>query len=312
MATLGGGIYGSGTFVRCTISDNFADGGGAMWGGGDFADCQFLTNAASSGYALGVVQSATFSRCTFSGNNGGAGTCISGGRFFSCIITNNEGGEPDTSFVGSLFANCLLVGNHGGGPSPVFGGGPFINCTVVGNTTSVARIVTGVITNCIVWDNTSFHPQPYSGAINYSTMQGWDGSLGGTSNNGFDPLLDASHHLLVGSSCIDSGDNDASPPGVFADLDGRIRFFDAPAPNTGHGAPPLVDRGAYEYGAPVLCYANCDGSTTPPVLNVVDFNCFLNRFAAGHHWQTATVPQPLRSERPRLHLLPQPVRGGCS
>nr|HET9185987.1 hypothetical protein [Solirubrobacterales bacterium] len=29
------------------------------------------------------------------------------------------------------------------------------------------------------------------------------------------------------------------------------------------------------------CYANCDGSTIAPVLNVLDFNCFLNRFAAG-------------------------------
>ncbi|MFN0132722.1 MAG: GC-type dockerin domain-anchored protein [Phycisphaerales bacterium] len=28
-------------------------------------------------------------------------------------------------------------------------------------------------------------------------------------------------------------------------------------------------------------YANCDGSTTPPVLNVNDFSCFLNQFAAG-------------------------------
>ncbi len=27
--------------------------------------------------------------------------------------------------------------------------------------------------------------------------------------------------------------------------------------------------------------ANCDGSTTPPVLNVLDFGCFLNQFAAG-------------------------------
>jgi hypothetical protein len=29
------------------------------------------------------------------------------------------------------------------------------------------------------------------------------------------------------------------------------------------------------------CYANCDGSTTAPVLNVNDFTCFLNQFAAG-------------------------------
>ena len=29
------------------------------------------------------------------------------------------------------------------------------------------------------------------------------------------------------------------------------------------------------------CYANCDGSTTPPLLNANDFGCFLNRFTAG-------------------------------
>src|SRR5262249_6890447 len=28
------------------------------------------------------------------------------------------------------------------------------------------------------------------------------------------------------------------------------------------------------------CYPNCDGSTTPPVLTVADFGCFLNAFAA--------------------------------
>ncbi len=32
----------------------------------------------------------------------------------------------------------------------------------------------------------------------------------------------------------------------------------------------------------VLCYANCDASTTPPVLNINDFTCFLNSFAAGN------------------------------
>jgi DNA-binding beta-propeller fold protein YncE len=32
---------------------------------------------------------------------------------------------------------------------------------------------------------------------------------------------------------------------------------------------------------PAPCYANCDGSTIVPVLNVLDFNCFLNRFSAG-------------------------------
>jgi hypothetical protein len=30
----------------------------------------------------------------------------------------------------------------------------------------------------------------------------------------------------------------------------------------------------------LCCYANCDGSTLPPVLNVQDFACFLNKFAS--------------------------------
>jgi probable HAF family extracellular repeat protein len=34
-------------------------------------------------------------------------------------------------------------------------------------------------------------------------------------------------------------------------------------------------------GSAQRCYANCDGSTSPPVLNVNDFACFLAAFAAG-------------------------------
>ncbi len=36
--------------------------------------------------------------------------------------------------------------------------------------------------------------------------------------------------------------------------------------------------------APPACYANCDGSTTAPVLNVADFTCFLQRTAAGESY----------------------------
>jgi glucose/arabinose dehydrogenase len=32
------------------------------------------------------------------------------------------------------------------------------------------------------------------------------------------------------------------------------------------------------------CWANCDGSTTAPVLNVEDFTCFINRFALNDCW----------------------------
>jgi hypothetical protein len=35
---------------------------------------------------------------------------------------------------------------------------------------------------------------------------------------------------------------------------------------------------------PVVCYPNCDASTIAPVLNVNDFTCFLNRYAAGENY----------------------------
>jgi hypothetical protein len=43
----------------------------------------------------------------------------------------------------------------------------------------------------------------------------------------------------------------------------------------------LDDAGAYIGVQGGGCYANCDGSTVAPILNVLDFNCFLNRYAAG-------------------------------
>jgi hypothetical protein len=39
--------------------------------------------------------------------------------------------------------------------------------------------------------------------------------------------------------------------------------------------------GGFLPSAAVPCYANCDGSTSLPVLNVQDFSCFLVRFASG-------------------------------
>jgi hypothetical protein len=44
------------------------------------------------------------------------------------------------------------------------------------------------------------------------------------------------------------------------------------------GFLPLAE---YYIPATPTCYANCDGSTTAPALNVNDFSCFLNLYAAG-------------------------------
>jgi hypothetical protein len=44
------------------------------------------------------------------------------------------------------------------------------------------------------------------------------------------------------------------------------------------------------------CYANCDGSTVAPVLTVLDFNCFINRFSSGDSYANcdgSTIPPVL-------------------
>lgn len=46
---------------------------------------------------------------------------------------------------------------------------------------------------------------------------------------------------------------------------------------------------AYAAGRP---YANCDGSSIPPVLNVSDFMCFLNRYTQGCPGDAAPPPAP--------------------
>jgi hypothetical protein len=57
-------------------------------------------------------------------------------------------------------------------------------------------------------------------------------------------------------------------------------------------------RGAFRLNGTTTapCYANCDASTVAPVLNVGDFTCFLQRFAAGDPYancDASTVPPAL-------------------
>jgi hypothetical protein len=48
---------------------------------------------------------------------------------------------------------------------------------------------------------------------------------------------------------------------------------------TGKSAPVALDIATANF--PGVCYANCDGSSAAPVLNVADFTCFLQKFAGG-------------------------------
>jgi hypothetical protein len=110
-------------------------------------------------------------------------------------------------------------------------------------------------------------------------------SIGGILST-FDPLTGVT--TLIGGASVGSVVEDgvyASDGSIYFTLfDGRIYRSD-PATGVqtlvgnsglGSGLVGLMEEPA---GAPA-CYANCDGSSTAPVLNVDDFTCFINEFAA--------------------------------
>jgi hypothetical protein len=122
-----------------------------------------------------------------------------------------------------------------------------------------------VLRNVILWGNSApSGPEIYNNAstaaISYSDVQGcggsgagWQSARGtdGGGNIDVDPLFvnaaGGDLRLLLTSPVIDAGNNAAVPAGVAVDLDGKSRFVDIPTvPDTGSGAPPIVDMGAYE------------------------------------------------------------------
>ena len=74
---------------------------------------------------------------------------------------------------------------------------------------------------------------------------------------------------------IDSGGGTTSG-GAF-EVSGTIGQPDASGPLPG-GIFEIT--GGFWVGT-TSCYANCDGSTAPPILNINDFQCFLNKYATG-------------------------------
>ena len=111
----------------------------------------------------------------------------------------------------------------------------------------------------------------------------------GAINAGYDVL---DYHIAGGSPCSDAADNfavpadaqdldgdgDRSEPTPF-DLDGSARFVDDPsASDTGNGAPPLVDMGAFEVQIETCdpCDMDCDG-----VVNAFDIEPFLDLLFGG-------------------------------
>jgi murein tripeptide amidase MpaA len=89
------------------------------------------------------------------------------------------------------------------------------------------------------------------------------------------------------------------PPGMTPTSAMQIRFSIADNPDDSLTEGGIDEVTVYALTCPVPpCYANCDGSTVPPVLTANDFQCFLNRFAAGDSYANcdgSSVPPVLNA-----------------
>jgi predicted outer membrane repeat protein len=263
---VGGAIFNDGlsdgasspTLINVTFRGNSAgEFGGAMYNFGfwDGASSPTLTNVTFSGNSAGKdggamyndgrygASSPTLTNVTFSDNSAGeaGGAMYNDGIYdgaSSPTLTNVTFSDNSAWQGGAMYND----GGYDGASSPT-------------------------LTNVILWGNSAdrggdqMYNDEAAPAIGYSLVEGgWDGSgitnWGSTvTDNGgnidADPqLVDAEAgnlRLRRNSPAIDAGDNSGIPAGVTTDLDGKPRFVDIPTvADTGSGAPPIVDMGAYE------------------------------------------------------------------
>jgi hypothetical protein len=279
---MGGGMLNNGrsreanpTVTNCTFVANFAvefGGGMCNYGHGDgeckpiITKCTFIANAAETGGGIGNWESSPMvTDCKFIANFADE---VGGG------MANSSFGPPDGS--SPMLTNCIFTANrttHSGGGmfNMEFSSPDLTNCSFAGNSAANeggglnnVMFSNPTLTNSILWGNNDaggtdesaqIHNYDSTPVINYSCIQGWTGSLGGTGNHGDDPLFvdadgaddicgtsDDNLRLMEGSPCIDTGNNAAIPVEVDTDLDGHNRIIDGDCNDT-----DIVDMGAYEF-----------------------------------------------------------------
>jgi parallel beta-helix repeat protein len=121
-----------------------------------------------------------------------------------------------------------------------------VNNTIVANQDQGVYTISAApaITNCAFWGNGT---DLVNCTASYSCYNPTFVDADGQDDQSW-TWEDNNYHLAAGSAGIDAGDNDAPElAGITTDLGGNPRFVDDPStPDSGNGAPPIVDAGAYE------------------------------------------------------------------
>jgi len=248
---VGGGMYSQHESVP-VLTDVTFDGNQAGLGGAMYNDNSklMLVNVMVSdnrsnligrgGGMYNASSTLTLTNVLFNGNRASALGGGHGGGMYnddsSLVLTNVTFSDNRTDSDGS-----------GGGMYNLTSDARLTNCILWGNRVGSSESETAQITN-----NSSTVTVTYSLLQNIMVYTG-------TGNIDLDPqFLDPEAddlRLSAGSPAIDAGNNDAVT--VAFDLDGNSRRVDMPAvADTGNGAAPIVDMGAYEASPP------------PPVLSL--------------------------------------------
>jgi uncharacterized membrane protein len=225
----------------------------------------------------------------FMGNPRPAKWTFSNGSYTSALLPQLN---PNT--IGSALAvtpdGLVAVGQSAGRAVRWINGGVENLGTIPGGSAATTYLATGVSAN----GNTVVGLGDFNAGQGTGTAFIWDSAHGmrdlnialtsefGLDLQGFECFY-ARAITPDGKAIVGYGFGDAGQEAFLVDLSG------GPAPcyaNCDHStAPPILNANDFQCFLNLFAgrdpAGNCDGSTTSPVLNANDFQCFLNAFAAG-------------------------------